>query len=49
MVRPILHVACVDAIVWAGILDHASELGSTNREFTTSQDQSKYAEMISQD
>ena len=36
MTRPILHVARVDAAVWAG--SHASEFGSSSRGSTASQD-----------
>ena len=47
--RPVLHVARVDATVWAGSPDHASEFGSTSREAAKGQDQVEHEEMTSQD
>ena len=42
MMRPVLHVARVDATVWAGSPYHASEFGSTSCGYSTSQDEKEH-------
>ena len=49
MMRPVLHVARVDATVWAGSPDHASEFGSSSRGSPASKDEEEHEEMTSQD
>ena len=44
MVCPVLHVARVDATMWAGSPDHAAEFGSSSRGSPSSQDEKEHEE-----